>query len=166
MDKIKWKDFLKNKHILRLVIILFIGILLLGFGNGAGKKVPQAEETAMPTEQPYAETERRLEAILSKIRGVGAVDVMLSYDGTGKRVYATEVERKQSKEASKSSSEEHIRMLVPEDAPVLETETYPKVRGVIAVAEGADSARVREQIICALKAVLAVEEHRIGVFAK
>lgn len=166
MEKLKLAEILKNKHILRLCIILFIGVLLLAFGGNTGKKAKADIAQDVPSMQPYAETERRLETILSKIKGVGDVEVMLTYDGTGKRTYVKETERTQSRAETQSSSSESISVLVPEDAPVLEAEVYPKVRGVIAVAEGAGSASVREQIVLALKAVLEVEEHRIGVFAK
>lgn len=164
MEKNKWLELFKNKHIIRLCIILLIGVFLLSFGKTSPKKTSTPDSA--PTEQPYAETERRLEAILSKINGVGAVDVMLTYEGTGTRAYVTEISRTQTREGEKSTASESTSVIVPDDAPVLEREQYPKVRGVIAVCEGGGNARVREQVIRAIKAVLAVEEHRIGVFAK
>ncbi len=166
MEKLKLPEVFKNKHILRLCIILFIGVVLLVLGGNGTKKTQAPTEQAMPTQQPYAETERRLEAILSKIKGVGAVDVMITYEGTGTRAYVTEVSREQTREESRTSTSESTSVVLPDDAPVLEEEVYPKVRGVIAVCEGAGSASVREQVILALRAVLNVEEHRIGVFAK
>lgn len=165
MEKLKWLEIFKNKHILRLCIILFIGVLLLSFGGSTKKTQTQTPEV-MPTQQPYAETERRLESILGKIKGVGSVDVMITYEGTGTRAYVTDVSRTQSREENKSSTSESTSVVLPDEAPVLEKEVYPKVRGVIAVCEGAGSAGVREQVILALKAVLNVEEHRIGVFVK
>ncbi len=165
MEKINFGALVKNKHIVRLLVILLIGILLLSFGKAKPKPM-QTESEALPTEQPYAETERRLESILSKIKGVGSVEVMITYDGTGKRDFVTEISREQTREPDKSSSTESTSVVVPEDAPILAREEYPKVRGVIAVCEGGSSASVREQVILAIKAVLAVEEHRIGVFAK
>lgn len=165
MEKTKLAEILKNKHIVRLFIILLIGVLLLSFGKPMQKKEPSVQSEA-PTQQPYAETERRLEAILGKIKGVGAVDVMITYDGTGKRDFVTEISRAQTREAEKSSTTESTSVFAADDAPVLAREEYPKVRGVIAVCEGGGNASVREQVILAIKAVLAVEEHRIGVFAK
>ncbi len=163
MEKLKLPEILKNKHILRLCIILFIGTVLLLLG---GNKQTQAPEPTLPTQQPYAETERRLEHILGQMQGVGAVEVMITYEGTGKRSYVADVSREQLREESRSNVSESTSVVLPKDAPVLEAETYPKVRGVIAVCEGAGSAAVREQVILALKAVLNVEEHRIGVFTK
>lgn len=165
MEKINFSEIMKNKHIVRLCIILLIGILLLSIGK-AKPKSAQVENDALPSQQPYAETERRLEAILSKIKGVGSVEVMITYDGTGKRDFVTEISREQMRDTDKSSTSESTSVVVPEDAPILAREEYPKVRGVIAVCAGGGSASVREQVILAIKAVLAVEEHRIGVFAK
>ena len=165
MGKINLGELMKNKNIVRLSIILLIGILLLSFGK-VKPKPTQTTSEALPSQQPYAETERRLESVLSQIKGVGSVEVMITYDGTGKRDFVTEISREHMRETDKSSTSESTSVVVPEDTPILEREEYPKVRGVIAVCEGGSSASVREQVILAIKAALAVEEHRIGVFAK
>lgn len=166
MEKIQWNKFLQNKHILRLGIILFTGILLLCLGGSPQKEKGKSENTPVPDGQPYAETERRLERILSEIQGVGDVSVMITYDGTGKREYLTDVSRTQQREEVKSNTSENYTAVLPKDSPVIEKEVYPKVRGVVAVCEGAGSTSVHEQVFMAIKAALDVEEHRIGVFAK
>ncbi len=166
MEKIQWNKFLQNKHILRIGIILFTGILLLVLGGTPKKENASNQDTQLPDGQPYAETERRLERILSEIKGVGAVRVMITYDGTGQREYLTDVSRSQQREENKSNMSENYTAVLPKDNPVIEKEVYPKVRGVVAVCEGADNTAVREQVFMAIKAALDVEEHRIGVFVK
>jgi len=151
--------------VLCIIVIIGTAFLLTGNKDSGGKSASDAA-TQLPTQFEGEETEKRLEKILSKIRGVEDVEVMITYDGTGKRSYVREVSREQMKDEHKSSTSESTSVVTAKDTPVIETEVYPQVRGVLVVAKGVQSAGVREQIVLAVKAVLDVEEHRIGVFAK
>ena len=52
-----------------------------------------------------------------------------------------------------------------EDGLILE-ETYPAIQGVIIVAEGGHSDRVKSELTQAVSALLGVEAHRIKVFER
>ena len=99
--------------------------------------------------------ELRLSAILETVSGAGKVSVMITYYGTCG--YDLEFEEKTSDSVSESS------VVMDGNAPFVKSEFYPKVKGVIIVAEGAGRAEVRKALTDAAAAVLEVSSHKICV---
>lgn len=178
---LQWIDkFIPKKmNTTGLYIILIIGVVILALGSGlyGGKKADHNEINAKDEViQPAEQIEKQLSQILSEIKGAGDVSVMISYESTSEKIFATDtnIETAQSDEqgdAGKptkktSTTKQDIKTITPGNTPVLSKQNYPKVRGVIVVADGAGDAVIKQNIILAVKSVLDIPDHKIGVFIK
>ena len=116
-----------------------------------------------------------LEQILSQIAGAGKVSVMITYEGTGERYYATDVTSEstsssdgtqEARTRAQESEKQSKKLVTPSNEPVLTKDNFPKVLGVIVVCDGARDVQVKQAVVTAVKAALDVADHKISVFAR
>lgn len=185
-DLIKGQD--RKKLIENTAIVIIIGIILIIAGSTffankqqSSKQEPrkssESEEVSKQVASGGDATEIRLRTLLSQIQGVGKVDVMITYSSDGENVPAYDTNRKTSRTDEKDSEggtrniseDESENTLVYEDspaggkAPVILKKLRPEVKGVLVVADGADSVIVRERIVNAVRVVLDIPVHRVEV---
>ncbi len=106
-------------------------------------------------------TEKKLEAILSGIKGAGNVKVMIVYKDNGKENLAMNTEY--SEESDGSIKTQSTAVIGGNREVIVVQKSIPEVQGVIVTAQGAESPGVRENIKRAVAAVLPVMSHRIEV---
>ncbi len=178
----------KKKLIENTAIVIIVGVILIIAGSALFNGKPQgsqqeprkttgAEEIMKQGASTGDTTETRLRTILSQIQGVGRVDVMITYSAAGENVPAYDNSKKNSRTDEKDSEggarniteEESENTMVYEDSPnggktpVILKKLSPEVKGVLVVAEGADSVTVRERIVNAVRVVLDLPAHRVEV---
>lgn len=179
-----WKAKVKKNPALTYAIYAAVGLAavlfyLIGSGLQCGTK--QAE----PTAKTMTETnrngnrdalEQRLIDVLSKIRGAGRVDVLVTYETNGEIVTATVRQTDEDvRNADGTGGSETSRSVreVTEPAtvetenghtPIVLYEKEPVVRGVIVVAEGASDFSVRQKLEAAVHAATGIPIDRIEVF--
>ena len=132
-----WKKLLKNRNNRLMLVILIIGVIIIILSM-------MLEDNSNEKGQDdvnYIREEERLSEILSEINGAGRVSVMISYeDGYN------------------------------DDGGIgrgfSTQEQYPKPRGVIVVADGANDSSVRNALKDATGAVMGVGYNRVQVFAR
>ena len=118
-----------------------------------------------------------LENILTKINGVGKVQVMITYSETSKiiPVYNEESTEENTEETDseggtrKVSQTDTKKEVIYEEKDgakelITQSTTSPKIEGAIITAEGAGSAEVKTNIIQAVEAVTGLATHKIQVF--
>ncbi|NLX77408.1 MAG: stage III sporulation protein AG [Clostridiaceae bacterium] len=190
----KLKVFIQDKKgrrgIENLVIILILGVIIIIVAGSffedddkAKKKNDEAVEAIAlvqnKAEDEIRELEKRLEQILSEIKGAGNVKVMVTGNSDGEVVHAynhTEesVLREEQDGTRALGRAEEIRVqkeLVFMDSgsgrvPVVIQKNKPEIRGVLVVADGADSISVRGDILNAVEALLGIPRHRIQVLKR
>lgn len=125
-------------------------------------------------ESPLA---RALEETLSRIRGVGRVHVLVTWERSAQQVLAGEVTRESrvseegvsgGQRTSREERETWRPLLVrAEDGrsekALTEAVRAPQLRGVLVVAEGGDDPRIRRAITQAVEAVTGLGAHRVVV---
>ena len=137
-------------------------------------RVQSQEQTDDQIRQSY---EKQLEGVLSQVEGVGAVQVAVAMESTGKK----QVEKDSPEDTSTSSEKEDSgtqrssqtvttgETTVYEDTgdggqiPYISSSTYPEIRGVIVVAQGGGNPVIVQQIQEAVIALFHVEAHEIKV---
>ena len=176
-----WKARLRQKPKLVYGVYAAVGVLavllyLFGSGIGCPAKEPAAAEAEPSREAGRDELEQRLIGVLSKIRGAGRVDVLVTYETTGEIVTATVRQTDEDvRDANGTGGTETSRSLreVTEPAtvetgsghePIVLYQKEPIVRGVIVVAEGASDFSVREKLQAAVHAATGIPIERIEVF--
>ncbi len=124
-----------------------------------------------------SELEKRLEKILSKIEGVGKVNVMLTYMQNSEiiPVYNETSKDSSTQETDSNGGTRNIKEIDSNKEVVFQSENgqnvlitktilNPKIEGVIITAQGASNANVRANIIQAVGAVTGVATYKIQVF--
>ncbi len=145
------------------------------FVNNNDQNITTEMQGASSTENVFAD-EIRLQNILTHIDGVGKVDVMITYESSKEVVPAIDLqETTESREERNSDgsivfdnskdSTQNIVTVNNNDLVILK-EIKPKVKGVIIVAEGADSLIIKNNIINAAAAVFDISVDKIVVFQR
>lgn len=166
-----WDKLKKIKNIEVIIGIFILAIILLVYAATTdGKK--SAPVTASATDS-YAETEDRLEKLLSEVDGAGDVSVMITYSGTKKVVTAESVEQTSNTKSDNSAGSSYtVTTTTSETSPVLSggnavilQELNPDVVGVVIVAEGARDIGVRLELLRLTATALNVDESVIAISA-
>jgi stage III sporulation protein AG len=159
-----------------LVVLLF-GVLLLviaipsgssgetsdeGNTEVSGKSADDEEnetaaETASSEYRKQLETE--LEELLSKMDGVGRVDVMLTLKDSGAYV----LDKKVKRDGDSSETDTVVYQQSDGEEPYVTNRFSPDVEGVLVVAEGAGSAVTVSDISDAVMALFGIEAHKIKI---
>ena len=185
----KLKEYLKksnnNEFIRNILIIFIIGIIVFLFADlmkdSINKTVyikeNETEETSQNMLSDYSTyLERKLEDILSQLKGVGEVKVMITLEETTEIVPAFNT-TKNNETTKETDSQGGTREIVREDmtiqlvtgdegSPIVLKEIKPTIKGVIVIAEGAEDLHVKEMLYEAVKTVLGIPGNRVEVYSR
>ena len=131
----------------------------------------------METSNNEYNIDSQLEEILSKIDGVGNVNVMITYSQTSQTVplYNEETTVRDTEETdqeggtrkiTESDSKKDVvyKESSGEKEPITQSIVSPKIEGAIITAQGANNADVKTNIIQAVEAVTGLAVHKVQVF--
>ena len=164
----KAEKFLKSMHILGnkyIYIVLLVGVVFMLFAGGN----QSAEKVEEPAGESFSEAQI-LEETISKIKGVGAVSVMVTYYSGVENDLAFETKKSSNQKEADGTvlDEESIdtKAVMSDGAPVVVRKLYPEVKGVGVVAEGAGDVKVKKSIQDAVVTALDVAVHKVCVLEK
>lgn len=141
-----------------LAVLLLAGLLLLiialpvkNSGQEEEKKTTAvSEETSSQDWQSIME--EKLKLALEQVEGIGKTQVFLTCEGTETKV----VEKDESQTVYEKDAKGN-------QSPYVASEVYPKVIGVVVVAQGGDNPVVIQNIQEACQVLFQVEAHKIKV---
>lgn len=154
----------KDKKALLTVIAGITGMLLvllseLPLFSGNVKNENQSETVYM-NQSIQEDTER----LISQIKGAGKVSVMLTYEVSEERVWATDRDTRVKSDGESDESEKHIIIDSSDGETGLAVKViYPKVRGVAVVCTGGDDPIVQSEIKSLLSALFDIGSNRISI---
>ena len=175
----------KIENLVFLLVILIVTIIAINYiWNDKDKKTKISDvDNKTVINQDINETktedglEARLENILSKIAGVGKVNVMITYSESTQVVPVYNKKEKTSntdesdsgggkrKVEEVDSSEEVVYTDSTGKGEIVTQKTIsPKIEGAIVICEGADNSNVKTNIIQAVEAATGLATHKIQVF--
>lgn len=168
------ESYEKKKPNKVLIVIIILAVVILACSSFFETDDTESKERSNDnyTVEKYAkDQERRLEVILKKINGAGEVSVFISVDNGGEKVLARDNKNKlseETKDSESSKNEEYESQIVKGgkgsgEEPYVVEERTPEVSGVLVVAEGASSEKVRLEIYDAVKALYGIAPHRIKI---
>ena len=179
------------ENLVFFVIILIITIVIINIiwnGDKASSKEEMqntsskqlAKEninTVEVSSESTNELEIKLEDILSKIQGVGEVNVFINYSESSEIIpmYNENTKNSNTEETDTSGGTRTIQELDSqkeiiyeendgEKTPITQKVVEPKIEGAIITAKGAGNAEVKTSIIQAVEAVTGLATHKIQVF--
>ncbi|MBR5505604.1 MAG: hypothetical protein IKV73_04795 [Clostridia bacterium] len=148
----------KMKLVLAAGVILGVGLIIISNTFPKVSDDTNQAENLIATEKSTSDTplEQRLKALLSKVNGVGEVEVFVSYASTEEKLALKDKESNGSEQTILKSSSGNTE-------PYIYKSIYPQVEGVIIVAQGGGNDDVRSAISDAVAAVLELPIHRVKI---
>ena len=160
----------KKIKLIVLVVILIVGLILfmkIG-GTKSSVKSSQSTELEYQTTMSYCEQlEKKLEKVLSQVKGAGQVKVMISLEGSPELVYAMDSDSKVSSTNSGSTTTSSSTPIIIQrngkSGPLILTEKLPNVKGVIIVSSGANDVSIKIDILNSVSTLLDISTDKINV---
>ncbi len=110
------------------------------------------------------ELEAEVEKLISRVRGAGKVNVMLTYESNEEKIFAKDTETRLKGENESQNSDKHIVVDSADGETGLVIKTiYPKVRGVAVVCSGGDDPVVKSEISALISALFDIGSNRISI---
>ena len=183
-------DKKKIENLVFFIVILIITIVIINIiwnGNKTTNKQednPSSKQLATSTDEQIKQDttqttnlEEKLEAILSKIQGVGNVKVCINYSESSE-VVAMYNETSKVSDTKESDTTGGTRKIQETDSqkdiiykeengektPITQKVVQPKIEGAIITAKGANDMTTKTNIIQAVEAATGLATHKIQVF--
>lgn len=183
-------DKKKIENLVFFIVILIITIVIINIiwnGNKTKNKQednPSSKQLATSTDEQIKQDttqttnlEEKLEAILSKIQGVGNVKVCINYSESSE-VVAMYNETSKVSDTEESDTSGGTRKIQETDSqkdiiykeengektPITQKVVQPKIEGAIITAKGANDMTTKTNIIQAVEAATGLATHKIQVF--
>ena len=153
------KKILGEKKIkLVLVAGVLLGMVLIMISNKSSQApADDTNQTARAENVTNNESlQERLKILLSKVKGVGEVEVFVTYSSTEEKVALKDKDTNGSEQTVMKNSSGNTE-------PYIYKSIYPQIEGVIIVAQGGDNDGVKAAISDAIAAVLELPIHRVKI---
>ena len=145
---------IKTEYLIMAALILVALIVFFGINTGENEK----SETAVDTVSSYVTSlENKLKSCLTKVKGAGKVDVIISVSSSMESVVASK-----TVESGGKITEEPITV---SGKPFVIKEAYPEITGVIVVAEGAANISVKVDLMNACTTFLSISEDKVRILS-
>ena len=163
MAKEKLISYVKKYRYVALVVLA--GVVLMLLPSGKGEQQTSSDQPVNVSEAySLAETEKRLEQLLGRIRGVGQVQVMLTLKSDSSLQLAEN--RSTSLRDTEDRQDRDVVTLNRgsgyEDVVVTE-QTYPVYQGAVVVCQGAGDSSVNRAVIQAVSVLTGLGSDKITV---
>lgn len=184
----------KTENLIFFIILLIITIIIINIVWNGDKDSSNKQDSNSTNSKQLAkenesvvdastnttnELETKLENILSKIQGVGEVNVFINYSESSEIVPMYNENKKTSNTQETDTSggtrvtqqEDSQKEIIYEEknntkSPITQRVVKPKIEGAIITAKGASNADVKTNIIQAVEAATGLATHKIQVFEK
>ena len=154
----KINEFIKNNKLLTyvLAVILAVILCLLTFGNFNSDSKSNVNDANID----YVKNlENKLSKTLSCVEGAGEVSVLITVESGMENVLATKVIINENNGVVEKKEEP----ITVNGKTVVLKENYPKITGVLIVAEGADSILVKNRLLNATMSLFDVGVNNIEI---
>ena len=170
----------KTENLILFLIILIVTLIVINkildgskkteiIDEKSGAELVTKVESEIENVDEY-DLETRLEDILSKISGVGEVDVLLTYSETTSNspLYneslSESISTSENGETTETKTESKEIFTDSQNEAVIQKQIYPKLEGAIVIAKGAGNTSVKTNIIYAVEAATGLLTHKIQIF--
>lgn len=159
------KAFVRYKYV---ILVAVVGVLLLMWPTSEKAETTGTVSEVTERQESLREQEKEMEEILSKVNGVGRVDVMLTLQSGSELVLASNTTLRYSGSPHNPDdydrSSETVTVSGGSGSDVVVTqEKSPQYRGALVVCDGGDNDAVRLRVIEAVAALTGLGSDRIAV---
>lgn len=172
MNSVKnvWTKIKNIKHYQIIVAgIVCVVLCLIYFSFFQSKQNNKNEENSTEEYSSAVEyvdyLENKLSNVLSKISGVGEVNVVITLESGFSFEYATDSETKTTITNGTETTITTETVILVSNEPVVMKEIYPVLKGVVIVAKGAEDFSIKMNILTAVETVLEIDRNNITILA-
>jgi stage III sporulation protein AG len=173
--------FKSNKGRRVLIIIGIIGIILILLSEFLPASSNNNTKTPVFSSKQYTDDlQNQLASLVSGIEGAGTTNVMVTLENSGEYIYAIQENKNtdttQDVQANsvtqKQQSDQIVQQYIIINDPnggqkaLLQTQTEPKLKGVVVVCEGGDNPVVIQRIIESVTVALDIPSNKVCVTKK
>lgn len=156
---------IKDKKIIFVVVFSAVVILFLMLSSGAeAKDTEEAETTVKNQTTEMQKTEEQLEKIISRIDGVGNVNVMITFGSSGEYIYAEN--SKSENNGDKSSFDSEVVLYEAENGNnegLVVSVKNPEIAGVAVVCDGGGRIEIKAEITDLVTSLFGIGADRVYV---
>lgn len=190
MEKIKEKITKKsNKFTYMIILIIIAGVMILvvsyfndstptflNLSNDTTFQENKREENLSTSTTYQDKVKNELKNILSKVKGVGEVDVIIHFEGGEERIPALDSEKSNTVTEERDSNggnrvnnnnKDGTKVVMSSQGSSTEPlilKTYnPKIIGILIVAEGADDTRLSYELTKIVSSLYDISESKVSV---
>ena len=175
-----WEKIKESKKLMAVIIVMLCALTAIIYFLPDGSNTRNKNETTVISNNRdnSLSKEKKLEEVLSNMKGAGQVRVMITYQSSSEVVTASSTETQTSTvvEKSENGGVRESETVVENKSPVtvgsgngenalVVVEKEPEIKGVIVVAEGADNITVKLNLQKAVETVLQVSPSQVEIFA-
>ena len=146
------------------VIICFVYLTFFAKNENGNNEQLSTSETDSAVEH-VGYLENKLCNVLSKISNVGQASVVITLENGFSYEYATDTETKKTTSGGIETVVTSETIILVGNEPVVQKQIYPKIKGVVIVAEGAENFNVKMNILTAVETVLEIDRNNITILA-
>ena len=163
MAREKLISYVKKYKYVALVALVGVVLMLLPSG-GSGERQDSTEPVNVSEAYSLQETEKRLEQLLGRIRGVGQVQVMLTLkSGSALQLAENSSTSQRETEARQERDVVTIHRGSGYEDVVVTEQVYPTYQGAVVVCQGAGDSSVHLAVIEAVSVLTGLGSDRITV---
>jgi len=161
LEKIKNNKKLQI-FLLGFVVLVILLVYITYFVQGTNEvKTEIVESFNNSTEEYIIALEEKLENVLSDIEGAGRVNVAITFSSGFVNQYAYEETSKDTLSSSNTST----NLILVNDEPIIISQSYPTIAGVLVVAEGGEKLKVKLDILSSIQTLLDVANENITILS-
>ncbi len=167
--KALYEKIKKVKHIeIYLAIGLAVIVALAYFAFIVPKKQSKTDTTkndnvsaTFSSSNEYIEyLENKLENVITRVKGVGDTDVIITLEKGFEYVYVTEDETRTTSNGIDITTSSVVMV---DGKPVIKEEIYPVVKGIVVIATGVNDVGVKMNIISIIQTVIDIDYAKINI---
>ena len=167
--KVLYEKIKKVKHIeiyLAVGLALLLGIIYFASMSTSSNEQTMTENDNLSTNfsssAEYVDNlENKLENVLSRIKGAGEVNVIITLEKGFEYIYATDEEIRTTTDGTSVTTS---NIILVDGQPVLQEEIFPIISGIVVVAEGGGDVSVKLDIISIIQTITSIESSKINIY--
>ena len=149
---------------LAILFALILVVCYFAFLHSPSKSSDDQQQAVAQTsaEQYVSSLEDKLESLLSTVKGAGDVTVVVTLESGFEYIYATEEIIKETSSGTQTTTS----IILVDGEPVVTQELFPKIKGVLVTATGADDFSVKVDLITAIQTAVEVANENITILTR
>lgn len=153
-----WKELWERYKYILLVVL--VGVFLLLLPDAQGESTGHTQASQQEEQFDLDRMEKKLEQVLGQVQGAGEVTVMLTLRESARQVLARDTEVSEEEQRSTAvivSKGSGVQQTVPLQS------IYPQYQGALVVCTGGGDARVKLELMEAVRALTGLSAEKISI---